>query len=377
MAAARGAWHSGAGDPWAGAVSISGAKIDAMQKIRNLRCETLVLLTMPVVLCAASAQSSAPANPQSTITATSTLVMVPTLVKSSSGEVFQALHASDFMVTDNGVPQRVTIEDTEHQPLSIVVLMQTGGAASRNFPDYAKLGTMLGYLTANSKFLVSMVTFDSRPEDQWDFTPYLEDLNDGFTHPREGDRGAAVLDAVSYAIGLFEQQPVAARHILLLISQTHDDGSKTKTEEIIHRLGENNITIECLTFSPEKDWLKDQFTKPHGATPPYKFAPDQPPVIDTFDLSTPLLMALNAMRTNASREVAALSGGESLPFGSKAEIERQLAVLANHFAETYTLSFHPTSDQPGFHSLEVRLRGRPDAVVSARSSYWSVNTSQP
>lgn len=328
----------------------------------------------------ASAQSNTattPQSPQSTITTTSTLVMVPTLVKSSSGEVFHALHASDFAVMDNGVEQKVVIEDTERQPLSIVVLMQTGEAASRNFPAYAKLGTMLEYLTANKKFRVSMVTFDSRPEDQWDFTPYLEDLNDGFTHPREGDKGAAVLDAVSYAIGLFDQQPVSSRRILLLISQTHDDGSKAKAEEVIHRLGENNITIECLTFSPEKDWLKDQFTKPHGPTAPYKFAPDQPPVINTFDLGTPLVMAINAMRTNASNEVAVLSGGESLPFGSKAELERQLAVLANHFAETYTLSFRPSSNQPGFHSIDVKLRGRPDAVVSARSSYWAKEAGKP
>jgi VWFA-related protein len=348
-----------------------------MPRFRYLRCGTLVPLAMSMALCSASAQSNAPENSPATITTTSTLVLVPALVKTSSGEVFQALHAGDFVVTDNGVPQHVTIEDTEHQSLSIVVLMQTGGAAGREFPEYAKLGTMLGYLTANSPFRISMVTFDSRPEDQWDFTPYLEDLEDGFKHPHAGDRGAAVLDAVSYAIGLFAEQPASARRILLLISQTHDDGSKAKAEEIIHRLGENNITIECLTFSPEKDWLKDQFTKPHGGNPPYKFAPDQPPVIGTFDLGTPLEKALNAMRTNASREVAVLSGGESLPFGSKAELERQLALLANHFAATYTLSFRPTSNQPGFHSLEVRLRDRPDAVVSARSSYWAADAAKP
>jgi len=332
---------------------------------------------MSMVLCAASAQSNAPANPPSTITSTSTLVVVPALVRSSSGSVVQALHASDFVVTDDGVPQHVMLEETEHQPLSILVLMQTGGAASREFPDYAKLGTMLGYLTANSAFRISMVTFDSRPEDQWDFTPYLEDLEDGFTHPRAGDGAAAILDAVNYSIGLFAEQPVKARRYLLLISQTHDDGSKAKAEDIIHRLGENNITIECFTFSPEKDWLKDQFTKPHGPAPPYKFAPDQPPVIDTLDLSTPLLMALNAMRTNASAEIAALSGGESLPFGSKAELEHQLAQLTNHLAETYTLSFQPTSKQPGFHSLQVYLRDRPDLRVSARSSYWAAEANQP
>jgi len=348
-----------------------------MHRLRYLRCKAFAFLTLLMVLPAAAAQSNAPANSPATITTTSTLVIVPALATTSSGDVLQTLQASDFVVTDNGVPQHLTLEDTDHQPLSIVVLMQTGGAASREFPDYAKLGTMLGYLTANSAFHISMVTFDSRPEDQWDFTPYLEDLEDGFTHPHAGDRGAAILDAVNYSIDLFAQEPATARRILLLISQTHDDGSKAKAEDIIHRLGKNNITIECFTFSPEKDWVKGQFKGQRQANGYYKFAPDQPPVLGTFDLGTPLGKALSAMRTDASAEIAALSGGESLPFASKAELERQLAQLANHFAATYTLSFHPTSNQPGFHTLQVRLRDRPDLRISARSSYWAVDTKQP
>jgi VWFA-related protein len=347
-----------------------------MQRLQHLRGLAFVLLSMSMVLCA-SAQTSGPVNPQSTITSSSTLVVVPAVVKSSSGDVAQALHADDFIVTDDGVPQHVTLENTERQPLSIVVLMQTGGSAVRQFPDYAKLGTMLKYLTANSAFRISMVTFDSRPEDQWDFTPYLEDLEDGFVHPHAGDSGAAILDAVNYSIGLFAEQPAAARRILLLISQTHDDGSKAKAEEIIHRLGENNITIECFTFSPEKNWVKDQFTKPRHENPPYQLTPDMPPILHTIDLGTPLAMALSAMRMDTSAEVARLSGGESLPFASKAELEQQLALLANHLAETYMLSFQPVSKQPGFHSLLVQVRGRPDFKVSARSSYWAVEHDRP
>jgi hypothetical protein len=76
------------------------------------------------------------------------------------------------------------------------------------------------------------------------------------------------------------------------------------------------------------------------------------------------------MRDDTSAALAGLSGGESLPFATRSELEQQLSLLANHFAATSTLSFRPTSKQPGFHSLQLHVAGRPDLQVSARSSYW-------
>jgi VWFA-related protein len=305
-----------------------------------------------------------------TITATSTLVIVPALVHASSGDSLQMLKASDFLLTDNGVAQNVRIEDTEHQPLSIVVLLQTGGAAVEELPLYAKLDTMLGYLTLSSPHQLAMVTFDSQPEEQWDFTPDVADLDDGFAKAGAGDRGAAILDAVSHGIDMLSQQPATQRRILILISQSHDDGSHVRAEDIIQRLGENNITIECLTFSPEENWLKDQFTKPRHANPPYQLSPDLPLVTGTFNLDKPLREALSAMRENTGGAIAGLSGGEAFTFDSKASLEQQLALLANHFAASLTLSFRPTSKQVGFHSLHVEIVGHPEMQVSARSSYW-------
>jgi VWFA-related protein len=304
-----------------------------------------------------------------TITSTTSLVLVPALVQSPSGETLPIFKASDFLLTDNGVSQHVTLEDTEHQPLSIVVLLQTGANPQRNFPSYTKLGTMLDYLTAHAPHQVAMIEFDSQPEYQWDFSPDTSDIEDGFTKPDPGDHGAAILDAVDTAIDLLRTQPPSYRRIIVLISQTHDDGSRAQSADIVRRLGENNITIECLTFSPEKAWLKDEFTQPRHENPLYQISPDQPPLLHTFNLDRPLREAIGAMRTNTSAEVAALSGGEAFPFSGKSDLEEQLSILANHFAATYTLSFRPSSKQPGFHALHLQIAGQPNLQVSARSSY--------
>ena len=72
------------------------------------------------------------------------------------------------------------------------------------------------------------------------------------------DSKAAILDAIGYGIDILTIQPADRRRILILFSETHDDGSRAHAEEIIKRLGSENITIESFTFSPEKTWHKDQ-----------------------------------------------------------------------------------------------------------------------
>lgn len=292
-----------------------------------------------------------------TITATTDLVVVPALVRESSGGLVQFLSASDFVLTDNDVPQNLTLDDVEGQPLSVVVLMQTGASAPRHFRDYAKLGTVLTYLVANRLHQIAMVTFDSRPEEQWDFTANIADLQGGFARPDPGDAKAAILDAVNYGIDLLRKQPEKRRRIIILLSQTHDEGSLTHAEDIIKRLGESNITIECLAFSPEKAWLKDQFTQKRQENKPYQFAPNIPPLLHTFNLDKPLRVALSSLRENTSASIAQMSGGESLPFATRSELEQQLSTVANHLAATFTLSFRPTSKESGFHSLQLRIAG--------------------
>ena len=343
---------------------------------RNIFARTIsrrcVLLLVLSAAFAGRAQSSSDALSQTpTITATSSLVLMPALVSAPAEVHPPVLHSSDFLLTDNGVAQKVTLADTEHQPISLLVLMQTGGAGNEELPLYAKLSTMLSYMTANAPHEVAMVEFDSQPEYTWSFARNVDGFETAFKHPDAGDGGAAILDAVSYGIDLLKKRPANYRRVILLISQTHDAKSHVRADEIVRRLGENNITIESLTFSPEKTWLKDQFTKPRQENPPYQMSPDHPPLLHTFNLSEPLSEAFKALQENTSATVAAVSGGESFSFSSEKELDQQLLTLTNHFAATYMLSFQPTPRQLGFHSLHLQIAGHPEFRVSARTSYWA------
>ena len=322
----------------------------------------------------AAAPSGLPAGMQAapTLRANSTLVVAPALVRSAAGELVHGLTAKDFRVLDDGVAQSMSVEEqTVRQPIALVVLLQTGGAASRQFANFAGIGAMLEAMVAWVGHRVSVVTFDSQPEEAWGFTPNVGELRDAFVHPVQGDDGAAVLDAVSYGIGLLKEQPAAARRVILLVSQPQDDGSEAKAEDVVRRLGENNVTILSVTFSPETQWLKDQFTKERHGNKPYKYGADGPMLMGTFNLDGPLRVALKAMRTDAAASVAAMSGGEAVRFGNKNEFERQMGLLGNDLANEYVLSFQPMVKANGFHSLMVQVPGVAGARVSARTSYWA------
>ena len=67
---------------------------------------------------------------KTTIRSASALVIVPTLVQSLSGELVGNLDESHFRLSDNGIEQKVFVEQALNQPLAIVVLVQNGGVAS-------------------------------------------------------------------------------------------------------------------------------------------------------------------------------------------------------------------------------------------------------
>lgn len=326
----------------------SGPSNDHRIVNRSLHLAALLLLSSPL------AAQSPIANPeQPTIAATSHLVIVPTQVRSANGTPVLSLRTQDFRLTDNGARQTLLAEPLGRQPLAIVVLMQTGGSAPRQFQNYRTFNILLNVLlttTPNLKIAraphkVALVTFDSRLREIWNFPPRIDGLKHAFAHPEGGDSGAAVLDALDCGLALVEQQPPMYRRIVLLLSQSRDNGSQADAGRLVRRLAASNTTVYSLSFA-------------HRSGKPGR-APGT------------LEEAAQALRENPATEAAALSGGEFSPLNQEEDMERALSLLATDFANTYLLSFHPSSEQTGLHMLQVQLSGKSAHLgVKARALYW-------
>jgi VWFA-related protein len=328
--------------------------------------EVVLFLVLASVACFASDQGvpAGQSDIQMTIRATSTLVAVPAVVRSASGVLIADLAAGDFRVSDNGVERKVRAERVSGEPIAVVVLMQTGGGAPRQFQNYSTLNTLVTAMMGASDHRVGLVTFDSRIQQIWNFPPRIDGLKYAFRNPEGGDHGAAILDALNCGIGLLEHQPASFRRVILLLSQTCDEGSKMSAAELLRRLGESNTTVYSVTFPSSK---KEERSGRKPLLEGQRYSQTQG--------DSPLEAAVQAMRADTADEAAALSGGEHARLKKQEDLDRSLSVLANDFANSYLLSFHPGSEEPGFHWIRVEVANHPNQssrlAVEARSIYWS------
>ena len=294
-------------------------------------------------------------------------VIIPALVRDAQGQAVNGLQAKDFVVEDDGVEQAIKLdESSDIQPVSIVVALQTGRRAKREFSRIVRLGSMLDDILAQGPTIseITVVEFDSRVRTVRGFTRNEPPIADYLSEMSPGDNGAAVLDAVDYSVRLLTNLPKDHERVLLLISETRDHGShKAKLEEVVEAVGRSNVVVFALPFSPslsqvldtERGLNKDEW-RPKGAP---------------FDVGGPLLMTLNATRKNVTKGLASMTGGEYELFASRTSFEDHLFDFTNRLHSRYVLSFQPKEPHAGLHRINVRLRQSDDLNVLARTSYWA------
>lgn len=313
-----------------------------------------------------------PADPNlelPTFHVSTSVVVVPTLVEQKNGDVIYGLKPSDFAVYDNGVQQKIHVDDDlDSQPVSLVVCVERGRDAPMEFDKIARLGPLLSSFIGDGHGDVALVAFDSQPVWVEPFTSDTDSITRSLQKLPAGDGGASILDAVGYSVNLLEQQPADHRRVLLLISESRDHGShRFNVPELVERIGTSNTLVLSLVFSPSKaeliDWGRG---RTRGGT--------------ELNMLAPLLMTVNAMRRNTPKTLASLSGGEYAPFTREKGFENRVVEEASHARNRYILSFHPTDPTPGLHAVQVILTQNYGARIVARNSYWAIRrdeTTQP
>ncbi len=84
-----------------------------------------------------------------------------------------------------------------------------------------------------------------------------------------------------------------------------------------------------------------------------------------------VIMAVQAMRKNAPKTIAEMTGGEYELFKSHKGFESRITEFTNHLHNRYLLSFEPKEPHPGLHKVRVRLRQPQGATIVARDRYWA------
>jgi VWFA-related protein len=321
-------------------------------------------------------------------------VLVPALVGNANGEIVFNLKQSDFRLTDDGIVQALTLdEDTDNEPLALVVAVETGGLGAKRLDEYGHLSAVIAALVGAIEHRVAVVEFDSEPRVAQDFIGDLDGVGDVLDDLRPGDKGAAILDALQFSVDLLRAQPPVYRRAILLISETLDHGSHAQLLDALRSISDTNTIIFSLGFSSDKAQTKrdaghiwvDRTPGPsHGcmAKNPNEEGISKNRIEQAYDclglLAPPLRLAklaamvtVNGLKTNVPETVATLTGGEYFGFENRGTLVRDLITISNHVPNRYVLSFQPQAPHSGFHSVELKLVGHPELHLIARSGYWA------
>ncbi len=293
------------------------------------------------------------------IRVTTNEVLVPTLVeKPHGGGIVYGLKPSDFVVEDNGVQQKIRVqEEMDTAPVALVIALEEGREGWLEFDKVAKLGPLLEFFLSDAKSQAALVGFGSKPRLICDYTHSEESLSEGLQHIEPGDGGAAILDTISYAVDLLETQPKEYRRVLLLVSEERDHGSKhTKPAQLIRKIGRSDVLVLSVSFSPSKaEFIHD--VKDSGED-------------RTMNMVTTLVMAVQAFRKNVAKQVAVMSGGEYMTFTRDKAFEARVLDAAKDARNRYLITFSPSDPSPGLHSIRVRTTQDYGARIVARANYW-------
>ncbi len=385
----------------------------------------LVLVMFAIYAGSALSQSDgARASDGTKLSEQTSLVVVPALVRDKAGKLVFTLKADDFALTDDGVPQKLTLEqDTGGEPLALVVVIETGGAGARAFDKLGPLPQLLDTVVGSVPHKIAVVSFDSEPELVQRFTQQVDaatqaisDLTPGCSRqhqkescaapgsvrdPSAADNGAAILDSLGFAVDLLRDQPVRYRRAILLISETLDRGSNMKIEEAVRAISDTNTAIYSIAYSTAKSeaahygyrelpYRADGTLANANPNPPHGCMgrdpnpdPDatQNKAVQAYDcltqLAPPLALAKMAaiaitdgLRRNVPETVAHLTGGEYFKLTDAKSLEHSLETISNHLPNRYILTFHPQSPHPGLHAIALRAPDYSNLKVTARSGYW-------
>ena len=190
---------------------------------------------------------------------------------------------------------------------------------------------MVDALAGDTQHRVAVVEFDSRPRMLQDFTSDPNAMRQAIYGIQPGDDGAAILDSVWYAVDMLRDEPPQNQRVIVLLSETRDSGSVTPMKEVIRKIGESDVIVYSLAFSPGREDAL-QFSPPAGSG---------------FQILPALMMAIAALKKNSAAAIPHMTGGQYLRFNSGKQLDSQIGMLANQVHNRYMITFQPSDQHAG------------------------------
>lgn len=341
-----------------------------------------LVLALTATLCAQDAGDSR-------FAARSRLALVPVNVSLPQGGAVPGLEADDFLVLDNGRPQKATVDsiDTGLAPIALIVAVQSSGVSAAALEKIRKIGGMVQPLITGERGCAGLVSFAEEITWLQECTKDAHAFEQAFFRLRPGEHARArMLDAVSSAVEHLATHD-NARRVLLLISETKDRGSEIGLGDAAVAVQKAGVTVYSITYSV----FKTPFTSKVAISLPQRPArpktpggglntmdggapsvgnPPVPPPEHGVDMLAGAIELARLAKENTTEALAQATGGRTFSFTRQRALEEAVQKLGDEMHSQYLLSFAPQASAPGSHTIQVRLARPGEFVIRARPGYW-------
>jgi len=286
------------------------------------------------------------------------LVIAPTSVTDQHGRFINGLSAPDFTLYDNDVPQQIH-EDADFLPISLAVAIQNNNAMEGVLPQIHQLGPLLGALVVGEGGEAAILTFNQKVELVQDFTGDLGRLTQALKHVDTLYSKSHLIDATLQSIRLLNARPPERRRILLLISETRDQGSESQLRDAVAEAEVNNILIYSMNIS--RAHAAGQIFPGGLSLDPMALIKEIYGGIKTVIVENPLSV------------LTRYTGGLQYGFFKQHALEEAVTKIGEEIHGQYQLSYTPSNIQEqGYHKIRVEM-DRPEFTVRSRPGYYSTD----
>ncbi len=312
------------------------------------------------------------------------IVMTPVTVTDRGGVVINGLSPTDFRLLDNGKPQKIT-EDIAVHPISMVIVVQANAEVEKMLPAIQKVASAIQSQILGDDGEAAVLEFDHRIQNLSDFTSDPDKLSMALKKLRPGSSTSRLNDATIEGINLLRKRPNSRRKVVLLISESRDNGSELKSREVLSAAEFANIVIYSIDIShlvasvtappPFNRTVLDN--RPPGAVHMPAGAVETPttqsqqavgnwmPLVKDIFLAAKGLIVANPLEVYTK-----YTGGREYSFKTQKDLERAVSELGEELHSQYLLTYIPSNqDEAGYHNIVVQVV-KPNLNIRARDGYY-------
>jgi len=251
-------------------------------------------------------------------------------------------------------------------------------------PKIQKIGAEIDAAVLGESGEAAVISFDHRVQVLQDFTSEKGKIDTAIKKISVyGSSQSRLNDAAMQAMNMLKSRPKDRRRILLLISETRDGSSSTRAREVLLQAQFADVLVYTINIS---HWVA-QFTR----TPPVPRPDPIPPEahhVPGGGVMTPTMQSQMQMGNaipafveifkavkgifvdNPSELYTKFTGGKEYTFSTQRSLDQAITDLGEEIHSQYLLSYAPSSQEGGFHTIRVEVIGRPHLKARTRPGYW-------